>query len=169
MSKDDNTNDVNDYNVTNESGIANAEDFFDDIEEEEDEATMLRKFPAWVIVAVTMVVLVSFIAISLPDLSLFIGGRFDFLSQNASLENDPLVLAARDTVVSITAMGVKNLPETSRAGTGFLFSADGHILTNLHVVEGAQKIKVELENGDVYYAKNYLPLLDLDVVIIDID
>lgn len=156
-------------NKTDESRIENYEDIFDDIEEEEDEEPMQRKFPAWVIVAVTMLVLVSFIAISLPDLSLLIGERFDFLSQNASLENDPLVLAARDTVVSLTAMGVKNLPENSRAGTGFLISAGGYILTNLHVVEGAQKVKVELKNGDVYYAKNYLPLLDLDVAIIHID
>ncbi len=167
MSKDDNTDGVDDFNVINESSIANAEDIFADTEEEEE--PLRRKFPAWLIVAVTMLVLVSFIAISLPDLSLLIGERFDFLSQNASLEKEPLVLAARDTVVSITALGVETLPANKRAGTGFLFAADGHVLTNLHVVEGAQKIKVELENGDVYYATHYLPLLNLDVAIVDID
>lgn len=168
MSKDDNTDGVDEYNVVDESNIESAEDIFADMEED-DEEPLRRTFPVWVIVAVTMLVLVSFTAISLPDLSLFIGERFDFMSQNASLEEEPLVLAARETVVSITAMGAEIMPANKRAGTGFLISAEGHILTNLHVVEGAQKIKVELENGDVYYAEKYLPLLDLDAAIIDID
>lgn len=146
--------------------LENYEDIFN-IDEEDDDGEPLRKFPAWVIVAVTIIVLVSFLAISLPDLSLFIGQRFDFLSQNATLEKDPLVQAARDTVVSITALEVEN--GEKRIGTGFFISADGRLLTNLHVVEGAQKIKVELENGDVYYTQEYLPLQDLDIVIIDIE
>ncbi len=168
MSKDENNDGVDDYNVVNENNIESAEDIFADMEED-DEEPLRRRFPAWLIVAVTMLVLVSFIAISLPDLSMFIGERFDFLSQNKSLAEEPLVQAARDTVVSITALGIDNLPANRRAGTGFLISADGHILTNLHVVEGAQKIKVELKNGDVYYTGNYLPLLDLDAAIIDIN
>ena len=43
--------------------------------------------------------------------------------------------------------------ETQAAGTGFVISKDGFILTNNHVVEGATKIEVSLfgEDADVYH------------------
>jgi len=137
--------------------------------DEEDDRPLRRRFPAWVIFSVTLLVLVSFLALSLPDLSLYIGKRFDFLSQNALLEDDPLVLAARETVVSITAYGVQEKSGQNRSGTGYLISADGKILTNVHVVDGSKKIRVELKNGDVYYAGGYEQLQDLDVAMLDID
>jgi len=45
---------------------------------------------------------------------------------------------------------------TQAAGTGFVISKDGYILTNSHVVEGATKIEIALfggEDGEVYEAK----------------
>src|SRR5215218_5549139 len=43
--------------------------------------------------------------------------------------------------------------ETQAAGTGFVISRDGFILTNNHVVEGATKVEVNFlgEEGDVYH------------------
>jgi S1-C subfamily serine protease len=38
------------------------------------------------------------------------------------------------------------------AGSGSVLDRDGHILTNYHVVEGAQEIRVTLETGDTYDA-----------------
>ena len=38
-------------------------------------------------------------------------------------------------------------------GSGFIFSEDGYIITNNHVVERATDIKVILQNGDSYAAK----------------
>src|SRR6185503_5664403 len=38
------------------------------------------------------------------------------------------------------------------AGSGSVLDREGHVLTNYHVVEGAQEIRVTLETGDTYDA-----------------
>ncbi|KMQ91173.1 serine protease [Lasius niger] len=38
-------------------------------------------------------------------------------------------------------------------GSGFLISADGYVVTNFHVVSGATKVSVQLDNGRSYSAK----------------
>ena len=43
--------------------------------------------------------------------------------------------------------------ETSGAGSGFIISQDGYIVTNYHVIDGATAIKVTLNNGETYDAK----------------
>jgi len=49
--------------------------------------------------------------------------------------------------------GAQRAPKSYAAGTGFIISKDGLILTNNHVVEGATKIEVQLyaEESDVKY------------------
>jgi S1-C subfamily serine protease len=42
------------------------------------------------------------------------------------------------------------------AGSGFVIDADGHILTNYHVVEGAQAIEVTLGDGQSRYKAKYI-------------
>lgn len=43
--------------------------------------------------------------------------------------------------------------QTSGAGSGFIISEDGYIVTNYHVIDGAIAIKVTLNNGESYDAK----------------
>jgi len=58
--------------------------------------------------------------------------------------------------------------ETAR-GTGFLVSADGYIMTNNHLVEGASKVSVTLHNGQILSAKviGTDPKTDLAIVKIE--
>lgn len=42
--------------------------------------------------------------------------------------------------------------KTASTGTGFIISADGEILTNFHVVEGAQTLTVTMHDGSTYSA-----------------
>lgn len=55
---------------------------------------------------------------------------------------------------------------TEDSGSGFVLDLDGHILTNFHVVENAQRIKVTLFNGDSYEADpvGVDPLNDMAVI-----
>ncbi len=55
------------------------------------------------------------------------------------------------------------------SGSGFVITPDGYILTNNHVVEGATKLQVTLENGDRYSADvvGTDPMIDLGLIKID--
>ena len=54
-------------------------------------------------------------------------------------------------------------------GSGFIISSDGYILTNNHVVDGAEKVEIELTNGRKYTAKIIGTDPDSDVAVIKID
>ena len=54
-------------------------------------------------------------------------------------------------------------------GSGFIISADGYIMTNNHVVGGADKVKVQLQDGREFTAKIIGTDPPTDVAIIKID
>jgi serine protease Do len=60
-------------------------------------------------------------------------------------------------------------PQMQGEGSGIIITKDGYILTNNHVVEGADKIKVRFKNGDVYDAtvKGTDPESDIAVIKIN--
>ena len=57
--------------------------------------------------------------------------------------------------ISVTGMATNGWYQqpTAGAGSGFIISEDGYIVTNYHVIDGATSIKVTLNNGDTYDAK----------------
>lgn len=54
-------------------------------------------------------------------------------------------------------------------GSGFILRADGRVLTNAHVVEGAERVKVTLKDGQVYAGQvvGVDPMTDVAVVKIN--
>jgi serine protease Do len=59
--------------------------------------------------------------------------------------------------------------ETSSLGSGFIISEDGYILTNHHVIDGADEVIVRLNNRDEYDAKVIGSDKNSDVAVIKID
>ena len=61
-----------------------------------------------------------------------------------------------DAVVGIRTTGTTNvwgqITSTSTAGSGFVLTADGYIVTNYHVIKGGDSITVAMHNGDEYDA-----------------
>lgn len=55
------------------------------------------------------------------------------------------------------------------AGSGFVLDSDGHVLTNFHVIEGAQQIEVTLDNEQTFPAQvvGSDPRFDLAILKID--
>ncbi|MBM3492457.1 MAG: trypsin-like serine protease [Alphaproteobacteria bacterium] len=75
----------------------------------------------------------------------------------AELERSTVALfeAVSPSVVYIFTEGQRGRGETERrggAGSGFLWDAAGHVVTNHHVVEGAGRIGVRLDGGTVIEA-----------------
>lgn len=61
------------------------------------------------------------------------------------------VVQITKTIPSVDPFGPKNENSTS-LGSGFIYSKDGHIVTNNHVVEHAKSVDVTFINGDRYTA-----------------
>ena len=59
--------------------------------------------------------------------------------------------------------------ETASAGSGFIISPNGYIVTNYHVVKGATSVKVTLYSGDTYDATVIGGDSDYDVAVIKIN
>ena len=57
----------------------------------------------------------------------------------------------------------------SGAGSGVIISEDGYIVTNNHVIEGAEKITVRLKNGNTYDAQLIGRDEETDIAIIKIE
>ena len=72
-------------------------------------------------------------------------------------------------VTEVLSMGFFNQPAPSRGvGTGVILDDLGHILTNNHVIAGAQSISVTLSNGEIYPASLVGHDLNTDLAVIHI-
>ena len=58
---------------------------------------------------------------------------------------------------------------TQGAGSGVVYSKDGYIITNNHVIEGATSVKVTLHNDEEYTAKVVAKDAQTDIAILKID
>ncbi len=77
-------------------------------------------------------------------------------------------------VVGITTGGIKTnafgqSTNIASCGSGFLVRADGYVLTNYHVVEGAETLNVTLNSGEEYTAEVVGSDADFDVAVLKIE
>ena len=89
---------------------------------------------------------------------------------------DAEVYAANvNSVVSINTTGTAGTNffgqpvQTASAGSGFVLTKDGYIVTNYHVVEGADTVTVTMYNGDEYDAKYVGGDEDYDIAVIKVE
>ena len=90
------------------------------------------------------------------------------------LSTQELVEKVGPAVVSIVTETVSSnwfwqaVPETG-AGTGIIISSDGYIVTNNHVVDGAQKVTVTLSDGRTFEATKVYSDSQTDLAVVQIN
>ncbi|CAN7375307.1 trypsin-like peptidase domain-containing protein [Pseudorhodoferax sp. LjRoot39] len=84
--------------------------------------------------------------------------------------------AASPAVVNITSLGLerelfsRNVQQVPQGtGTGFVWDAQGHIVTNFHVIQGASGARVTLADQSHYPAKLVGVFPDRDLAVLKID
>ncbi len=92
------------------------------------------------------------------------------------LANIELFKKASPSVVHITSLGVQrdlfsmNVQQVPRGtGTGFVWDASGHIVTNFHVIQNANGAKVTLADQSTYEATLVGAFPDRDLAVLKID
>jgi serine protease Do len=112
-----------------------------------------------IIVAILLVVGITLVAATLLHNSPGSASGYLSVDQNvgAAISSRELVAKVAPAVVSIVVDTVaynshlQAVPETG-AGTGIIISPDGYIVTNDHVVSGAQSVTVTLSDGSTFAA-----------------
>ena len=80
-----------------------------------------------------------------------------------------------NTAVSINVTGTAGTNffgqpvQTASSGSGFVLTENGYIVTNYHVVESAETVKVTMYNGDEYEAKYVGGDEDYDIAVIKVE
>ena len=95
-------------------------------------------------------------------------------STSESLSVSEIYEQTYKSVVEITALSSQSSPlggeqQAQGQGSGFVFDAEGHIVTNHHVVEGAETVSIRFWDGSTYDATvvGSDPSTDLAVVKVD--
>ncbi len=112
-----------------------------------------------------VIILLAFLAFSVPNFAYLLSDRLNFLDQSKELNQDEIVLNNRPAVVAIEVSS----KEGKRSGTGFNIDPSGLIITNQHVVEDADGITVEFSNGRKFFAKEYREIDGVDIALIKIN
>jgi len=83
--------------------------------------------------------------------------RAPIIEVNGDGANVPAVAAA--VTPSVVRVDVRTngqnggVSQRSGLGSGVIYSSDGYIITNFHVIDGAQRVRVRLANGDALDAR----------------
>jgi S1-C subfamily serine protease len=89
-------------------------------------------------------------------------------SANPAAQQDQLTSLYQQVSPSVVAVQVMSSNGGS-LGSGFVFDTDGHIVTNYHVVEGADQVEVDFVSGFKIYGTVVGTDLDSDLAVIKVD
>ncbi|WP_183041027.1 S1C family serine protease [Salipaludibacillus neizhouensis] len=136
------------------------EEFFNPDDEEEDPKPKKNKKGFKIVIAsvLTLALFSNVFAIwpkliNLPAL--------EFLATSQELSQNEDVQTYTDSVVVVRGGNSK--------GTGFLFTDEGHIMTNQHVIEDEPFVTVSFQNGDGYHAEVIESDEELDIAILKVE
>ncbi len=94
-------------------------------------------------------------------------GKTTLTTMAIAAKGKPAVVAITTEATVTDLFGQTGQAEA--AGSGFILTSDGYIVTNNHVIEGATTITVVLDNGDIYNAKLVGADSRSDIAVLKID
>jgi serine protease Do len=130
----------------------------------------------YILIAVLLLVGISLVVTNaVPDSPSF-ASEYLYVDKEigSALSTQELVAEVAPAVVSIVTETVsynwfwQAVPQTG-AGSGIIISSDGYIVTNNHVVEGAQKVTVTLNDGSAFSATVVGTDAQTDLAVVKID
>jgi serine protease Do len=132
--------------------------------------------PKYIIVAVLLIIGISLVVTdTLPNSTSFASEHLGIDEEIGSeLTTQELVAKVAPAVVSIVTETVtynwfwQAVPQTG-AGSGIVISSDGYIVSNNHVVEGAQKVAVTLRDGSAFPAAVVGTDVQTDLAVLKIE
>ena len=89
---------------------------------------------------------------------------FDSNAVNPASQQDGLV-----TLFANVSPGTVAIFTDQGQGSGFVYDAQGHIITNYHVIEGAKNIEVRFTSGFISYGTVVGTDLDSDIAIVKVE
>ncbi len=164
-------NEFGEYTEFDQDYVDDFDDFdgIDDIDEEYYEFYERKKF-TFIKRSLAIILITSFLLLSIPSLFYLLSDKYDFFDQNKDLINDDIVKLSRPAVVSVeTRLKTGTSDVILKYGTGFNISPEGKIITNKHVVEDADSITVNFGGGNSYLTRNYEIISGADIAVVDID
>jgi len=87
----------------------------------------------------------------------------------SSIENAFVDIAAQSKPAIVGILARNSKWNNPRWGSGFFFRQDGHILTNDHIVHGAERIWVRLLDGSTLDAKLIGTDINTDIAVLKVD
>jgi len=130
----------------------------------------------YILIAVLLLVGISLVVTNTLDNSPSSASEYLYVDEEigSELSTQELVAEVAPAVVSIVTETVsynwfwQAVPQTG-AGSGIIISPDGYIVTNNHVVEGAQKVTVTLSDGSAFAATVMGTDAQTDLAVVKID
>jgi serine protease Do len=130
----------------------------------------------YILIAVLLIVGISLVVTDTAPISTSIASGYLDVDEEigSELSTQELVGKVAPAVVSIVTEKVsynwfwQAVPQTG-AGSGIVLSSDGYIVTNNHVVEGAQKVTVTLSDGSAFAATIVGADAQTDLAVVKID
>ncbi len=149
-----------------------ADGAFNDLEEDGDDLTPSQVRSALAIKVIAALTALIFIFMVLANvLHLFTLPSLDFLKESRDLSDDPALQKLQQAVVQVLYVSRDStaLPVAQSKGSGFNIHPSGLIVTNKHVVEGADAITVSFEGRGTYVASHWTKSSRLDLALLYLD
>jgi serine protease Do len=130
----------------------------------------------YIVIGILLLVSIGLVVTSTVDNSPSSASEYLYVDEEigSELSTQELVAEVAPAVVSIVTETVgynwfwQAVPQTG-AGSGIIISSDGYIVTNNHVVEGAQKVTVTLSDGSAFAATVVGSDAQTDLAVVKID